>query len=522
MMKPGTKLFLCGDVMTGRGVDQILPHPSDPAIFEPHLHDAREYVWLAEQANGRIEQPVAFDYPWGEALAELERFAPDARVINLETSITRNPNPSRKKDVHYRMDPANAACLAVAHVDICALANNHALDYGRAGLVETLEILSANGSRGVGAGRTRDDAWMPAVVHLASGGRLVAIACGSTSSGVPSDWEATPTHFGVALLLDLSDASADEIVERIRAVRRPGDLVLVSVHWGPNRGWSVRDDEIRFAHRLVDRGVDIVHGHSSHHPRPIELYKGRLILYGCGDFIDDYEGITGYEEYREDLRLMYLATIDSSTGTVTALRLVPLQTRRLQLQRPSAADRHWVRETLERISRPFGTRIALADDGALVVVVPTARAGVEEPQRTVKSVMTAPAETINYYESVAVAARRLRSANVGILPVLDRDTLAGVVTDRDILLRVVAEGRNAETTAVRDIMTEGVAICVENDLISTAAAIMVRKAVRRLVVLDRDGHLAGVVSADDFAPLEAERGAETPSGVAEATHPFID
>ena len=71
---------------------------------------------------------------------------------------------------------------------------------------------------------------------------------------------------------------------------------------------------MRFAHWLVDGGVDIVHGHSSHHPRPIEVYRDRLILYGCGDFIDDYEGIEGYEQYRDDLVLMYFATLSPATG----------------------------------------------------------------------------------------------------------------------------------------------------------------------------------------------------------------
>lgn len=521
-MQPGTKLFLCGDVMTGRGVDQVLPHPSEPAIHEPHLRDAREYVWLAEQANGAIDPPVPFEYVWGEALAVLERFAPHARVINLETSITRNPNPWRRKDVHYRMHPANAACLSVARVDVCALANNHLMDYGRAGLVETLDVLGATGVASAGAGRTRDQAWQPAMVALPDGGRLVVIACGAGSSGIPAEWMATPRHPGVALLPDLSDAAADEIVERMRAVRRPGDLALVSIHWGPNWGWPVGADEIRFAHRLVDGGVDVVHGHSSHHPRPIEVYEGRLILYGCGDFIDDYEGITGYEEYRDDLRLAYLPTIDATTGALTALRLVPLQARRLQLVRAADEDRRWLADTLARISRPFGTRFELGGEGELVVAVPTPRAALDLPPRTVRSVMTAPVETIDAGERVAVAARRLRDANVGMLPVLDGGTLAGVITDRDVVVRVVAEGRIAEATAVRDIMTEGVAVCVEQDALATAAAIMVRKAVRRLVVLDREGRPSGIVSVDDLATLGADEGLAAPIARAEPAHPIID
>ena len=66
-------LFLCGDVMTGRGIDQVLPHPNPPHLMEPCVTSALQYVELAEQANGPIRKPVDFPYIWGEALAELDR-----------------------------------------------------------------------------------------------------------------------------------------------------------------------------------------------------------------------------------------------------------------------------------------------------------------------------------------------------------------------------------------------------------------------------------------------------------------
>jgi poly-gamma-glutamate synthesis protein (capsule biosynthesis protein) len=510
MAGKGTKVFLCGDVMIGRGVDQILPHPSEPAIHEPHLRDAREYVWLAEQANGEIRAPVDFSYIWGDALAELERRAPDVRVVNLETSITRNPNPWRNKDVHYRMHPANVACLADARVDVCGLANNHVLDYGRAGLLETLDVLRAAGIVTAGAGRNVEEAWQPAAIPLRHGGRVLVFSLASTSSGVPLEWAAAGLdHPGVALLEDFSNATASTVVQRICAARRPGDLVIASLHWGSNWGWEVAHDQVRFAHRLVDGGVDIVHGHSSHHPRPFEVYQGRLILYGCGDFINDYEGITGYEEFRDDLRLMYFATCDVTTGALTDLEVVPLQARRLQLQQPSQADRDWMRQTLERIGRPFGTRLEHVTNREVVVIVPRLRQALEVPPRSVKSAMSAPIEIIDANETVAAAAQRLRDTNVGILPVMDRGELAGVLTDRDVVVRVVAEGRDPAATRVRDVMTEGVATCQEDTVVSVAAAIMLRKAIRRLVVLDRAGKATGVISVDDLAML----GSEEPTAV---------
>ena len=111
----------------------------------------------------------------------------------------------------------------------------------------------------------------------------------------------------MCLLTDLSDASVARIAGRVGRLRRTGDVVVMSIHWGPNWGFEIPEEHRRFA--LIDNaGVSIVHGHSSHHPIAIEVYRNRLILYGCGDFLNDYEGISGYEEFLDDLTLRYFAS----------------------------------------------------------------------------------------------------------------------------------------------------------------------------------------------------------------------
>ena len=112
-------LFLCGDVMLGRGVDQILAHPGDPALRERSVHDARTYVALAAQVNGSIPHPVDWSWPWGDALALLDDVNPAARIINLETSITTSEDNWPDKPVLYRMHPQNIGCLKPARVDCC-------------------------------------------------------------------------------------------------------------------------------------------------------------------------------------------------------------------------------------------------------------------------------------------------------------------------------------------------------------------------------------------------------------------
>jgi len=129
----------------------------------------------------------------------------------------------------------------------------------------------------------------------------------------------------------------------------------------------VGQDQIRFAHRLIDGGADVIYGHSSHNPRPVEVYRGKLVLYGCGDCIDDYEGISGYEEYRDDLRLLYFASVLPRTHNLAALRMVPMQARKMRLHHARPADREWLAMVLGEISRPFGARIDLEHGGALVL-----------------------------------------------------------------------------------------------------------------------------------------------------------
>lgn len=360
-------LFLGGDVMLGRGVDQLLPHPGDPELREMSVRDARTYVELAEAANGPVPRPVDPRLPWGEALPVLDDAAPDARVVNLETAVTADGDFAPGKAVHYRMHPANLPCLAAVRPDVCALANNHVLDFGPRGLLETLGTLERAGLQTAGAGTDAARARRPAVVPLDDGGRVLVFSFGMPSSGIPESWAAGGQRAGVDLVEAPTAVAAAALAERLQAVRRPGDVTVASIHWGPNWGYDVTPGEIGFAHALVDAGVDIVHGHSSHHPRPLEVYGGRLVLYGCGDLVDDYEGIDGYEAYRDDLRVLYLVTMEPDTGRPAEARLVPLRARRMRLEHAPPEDAEWLGATLDRYSREFGTRIDPGPDGTLTV-----------------------------------------------------------------------------------------------------------------------------------------------------------
>jgi len=357
---------LCGDVMTGRGIDQILPYPVDPILYESCVFDAREYVRLAEGLHGPVPRAANFTYIWGEALEEFRKS--DVRIINLETSVTVGGQPCRNKEVLYRMSPRNAECLTAARIDCCCLANNHILDWGFEGLSETLETLDKIGILHSGAGAGAIKAAAPAVRNLGKRGRLLVFGYGSLTSGIPLQWEATEHRPGVSLLRDLSASTAMRLASVVRLAKQQGDVAVVSIHWGGNWGYDISDEQRAFAHRLVDEGVDVVHGHSSHHAKALEVYRGHLILYGCGDFLTDYEGISGYETFRGDLAVLYVVSLDPWNGLVQALRLVPMQLRQFRLARAAGADAKWICDLLNDLSADFDTRFKLQPNNSMTLV----------------------------------------------------------------------------------------------------------------------------------------------------------
>ena len=360
-------MFLCGDVMTGRGIDQVLPYPVRPVLYESYVQDAREYVQLAEAANGPIARPVSFDYIWGDALEELQRFCTDARIVNLETSITSNEEPWPAKGINYRMHPKNVRSITAAYIDCCCLANNHVLDWKYPGLIETLETLDAAHVSHAGAGRNAAEAAAPAVLDVSGKGRVLVFAFGSMPSGIPWEWCATENRPGLRVLKNLSEDTARHIAAEIRSYKQHGDVAVASIHWGGNWGYEISAEQIEFAHRLIEGGVDLIHGHSSHHVKAVEVYRGHLILYGCGDFITDYEGITGYEEFRSDLALMYLVKVNAQNGALLEVRLVPMQSRRFRLNRVSKTDAQWLCDLLNDLGSQFATQARLDDDNSIAL-----------------------------------------------------------------------------------------------------------------------------------------------------------
>jgi poly-gamma-glutamate synthesis protein (capsule biosynthesis protein) len=218
-----------------------------------------------------------------------------------------------------------------------------------------LEILKKAGVKKAGAGENLQQASVPAVFEKYGMPKVFLFSYGVESSGIPAKWEATNKTPGINFLEDLSEKTLQDIKENIQRSASKDDLIIFSIHWGDNWDYRIQSEEIEFARSLIDEaGVDIFHGHSSHHVKGIEVYKNKLMLYGCGDFLTDYEGISGHEEFRGDLGLMYFASIDLN-GNLLSLEMIPVKMHKFRITRPSETDQKWLIKVLNREGERFGT-----------------------------------------------------------------------------------------------------------------------------------------------------------------------
>eukprot|EP01138_Halocafeteria_seosinensis_P014392 gb/GECG01014693.1/.p1 GENE.gb/GECG01014693.1/~~gb/GECG01014693.1/.p1 ORF type:complete len:371 (+),score=37.84 gb/GECG01014693.1/:1-1113(+) len=363
MARPFT-LFLCGDVMTGRGVDQILPHSVPKTIYEGFVKDASFYTHLAERKNGTISpKPVDYSYVWGDSFKVWEEVKPHAKIINLETAVTQHEEPLDGKGIHYRMHPGNVEVLKEAGIDCCVLANNHVLDWKTQGMYDTIDTLNREGIQTVGAGRNQTEAEAPATLRLHNA-RCIVIAAGRASSGIPDTWKATNSTPGISFVTSDQRQEVEKISDIVRHHKGKQDYVVYSVHWGGNWGYEIPEEQRAFAHSLIDSaGVDLVFGHSSHHPKAIEVYHNKLILYGAGDFINDYEGIEngGEEQYRGDLTLMYFPELEEGTGNLVRLRMKPVQIKKMCVKEVDEEEFLWIHTRMNREVRKFGHSVERHD-----------------------------------------------------------------------------------------------------------------------------------------------------------------
>ncbi|MDF9744838.1 CapA family protein [Natrinema salsiterrestre] len=330
------------------------------------------------------------DAVWGTVRERLRGL--DGLVINLECVLsTRGREWQRThRPFHFRADPDWAIpALEAAGVDICSLANNHVLDYEEVALRDTIDALAEAGIAHAGAGETIDEALEPAVLTIdgsgtdgaeqhADGDDGLDVAVVSFTDNTP-EYAADEASPGTARIeIDESrrdsrsrtrsdDVDDSETRRRVRdALERARetnpDLLVASLHWGPNMVTEPPESFRAFGRWLVEEGVDVVHGHSAHVFQGIEVHEGSPIVYDAGDFVDDYRVDP---ELRNDRSFLFVLAV-TSEGRPPELRLHPTEIDACTVSEASPDAAAWSRERMRELSEPFGTEFD-RDGDALVL-----------------------------------------------------------------------------------------------------------------------------------------------------------
>ena len=209
----------------------------------------------------------------------------DIALINAEMAISSQGTPANKEYV-FRAPPSAAERIGAAGVDVASLANNHAMDYGGAALVDTVDLLELEGVIALGAGATSEEAYRHRIIEVHPG---VQVAFVGASMVVPWGFPATETRPGIA-----SAYQRDRVLANVRVAAEAADIVIATVHWGIERATCPNGLQREFAFELLRNGADAVIGHHPHVLQPVVFEGGKLVAYSLGNFVWHYRsGITG-------------------------------------------------------------------------------------------------------------------------------------------------------------------------------------------------------------------------------------
>jgi hypothetical protein len=226
-----------------------------------------------------------YEAPWS-GVRDLFR-SDDVSIINLECAAGEGGAKVPDKEFNFRC-PRGFAAMRSSGVDVANQGNNHSLDYGPEAMLNARINLSRAGVAPVGTGRSADEAHDPAVLHIR--GKTVAVL--GFGGVIPfRDWVAGPNHPGMA---DGDDIPS--MVATVKAADAIADYVFVAIHWGAERETKPQAGDVERAHAMIDAGADGIFGHHAHRLQPLEVYEGRPIFYGLGNFVWPRPGPTAVAE----------------------------------------------------------------------------------------------------------------------------------------------------------------------------------------------------------------------------------
>lgn len=297
-------------------------------------------VMLGRLVNETIDR-TAFDYPWGNMLSLLQQN--DVNVINLETTLTHSNNIIPKV-FNFKATPDKVQSLILANITVCNLANNHILDFSIEGMQETIKTLDQAGIAHVGAGNNITQAAQPTIIEHNN----IRIGIIGYTDNEPT-WHATDVKPGTNYV-HVGDINT--VQQQVNALKGSVDIIIASIHWGPNMRDHPTQEFIDFAHAMIDAGINIIHGHSAHVFQAIELYNNGIIMYDTGDFVDDYAVDA---QLRNDHSFLFIIHLDKDG--IQKLRLVPTLISNMQVNQAVGSQKEWCIRRMQELCAPFGTII---------------------------------------------------------------------------------------------------------------------------------------------------------------------
>lgn len=205
--------------------------------------------------------------------------AADVAVGNLESPLATSGSQEPSKSVTFRGAPKAIEGLKAAGFDFVSLANNHALDYGKTALADTIAALDTAGIAHAGAGPDRGSAYAPAII-VRRGARIAYLAF---SDVVPPGFAADAKRGGIA-----TGGRLRTVTDAVKKAKTQADYVIVSFHWGVEYQDDATAQQVHDAHAVIDAGADMVAAHHPHVIQAVEMYKGKVIAYSLGDFVFDH------------------------------------------------------------------------------------------------------------------------------------------------------------------------------------------------------------------------------------------
>lgn len=344
---------LAGCLESPRRIDAIDCPAPVPGTTDARLGFVGD-VMLGRSVNERWEEGPPAGV-WGSTAEYLQSL--DGLFLNLECCLSNRGQRRPGRTYYFRADPDwSVPALEAAETSFACLANNHVLDYGPIALDDTRTHLSAAGIAHAGAGPDRDAAIRPAIVEING----ITIAVIAFTDQAPSYVAGGNTPGTAYIRIDGTSSWTHHLVTQAleQAHELDPDLVVASLHWGPNWEAVPRESQRTFARWLVDRGVDIVHGHSAHVIQGVEVYRGRPIIYDAGDFVDDYVVKPRLQNDRS-----FCFEVQVTDGRLAALRLVPVEIANEAVHQADEAAAAWLRERMRSLSEQFETTLLRDDTG---------------------------------------------------------------------------------------------------------------------------------------------------------------